>query len=102
MMTEHHLEFLSLKGGCRGSSESTIKNVKLWEPNAAAHFLFALSTIHCFITSSIELCGPRPTAFSSLAETIPYNESFPDIRKHVIPLCDTDTTRPLQAPDKEE
>ena len=24
LLTEHHLEFLSLKGGCRGSSESTI------------------------------------------------------------------------------
>ena len=23
LLTEHHLEFLSLKGGCRGSSEST-------------------------------------------------------------------------------
>ena len=24
LLTEHHLEFLSLKGGCRGSSESTL------------------------------------------------------------------------------
>ena len=24
LLTEHYLEFLSLKGGCRGSSESTI------------------------------------------------------------------------------
>ena len=24
LLTEHHLEFLSLKGGCRGSSESTV------------------------------------------------------------------------------
>ena len=23
LLTEHHLEFVSLKGGCRGSSEST-------------------------------------------------------------------------------
>ena len=23
LLTEHHLEFLSFKGGCRGSSEST-------------------------------------------------------------------------------
>ena len=28
-LAEHHLEFLSLKGGCRGSSESTL--VKLLE-----------------------------------------------------------------------
>ena len=24
LLTEHHLEFLSLKGACRGSSESTL------------------------------------------------------------------------------
>ena len=24
LLTEHHLEFPSLKGGCRGSSESTL------------------------------------------------------------------------------
>ena len=24
LLTEHHLEFLSLKGGCRGLSESTL------------------------------------------------------------------------------
>ena len=29
LLTEHHLEFLSLKGGCRASSESTL--VKLLE-----------------------------------------------------------------------
>ena len=26
LLTEHHLEFLSFKGGCRGSSESTLVN----------------------------------------------------------------------------
>ena len=32
LLNEHHLEFLSLKGGCRGSSESnTCQNVKLLE-----------------------------------------------------------------------
>ena len=27
LLIEHHLEFLSLKGGCRGSSESTIVKI---------------------------------------------------------------------------
>ena len=27
LLTEHHLEFLSLKGGCRGSSESTLDKI---------------------------------------------------------------------------
>ena len=31
LLTEHYLEFLSLKGGCRGSSESTRENATLLE-----------------------------------------------------------------------
>ena len=27
LLTEHHLEFLSFKGGCTGSSESTLVNM---------------------------------------------------------------------------
>ena len=38
LMTEHHLEFLSLKEGCRGSSESTlVKMSNCWKSHAAAH-----------------------------------------------------------------
>ena len=29
LLTEHNLEFLSLKGGCRGSSESTLSKCKI-------------------------------------------------------------------------
>ena len=39
LLTEHHLEFLSLKGGCTGSSQSTL--VKM--PHVAAHFYVLLS-----------------------------------------------------------
>ena len=40
LLTEkHHLEFLSLKGGCRGSSESThVKMPHGWKSHAKAHF----------------------------------------------------------------
>ena len=39
LLTEHHLEFLSLKGGCRGSSESTlVKKPHCWKSHALAHF----------------------------------------------------------------
>ena len=38
LLTEHHLEFLSLKGGCRGSSESTyVKMPHCWKSHALAH-----------------------------------------------------------------
>ena len=39
LLTEHHLEFLSLKGGGRGSSESThVKMSNCWKSHAAAHY----------------------------------------------------------------
>ena len=38
--TEHHLEFLSLKGGCRGSSESThVKMSNCWKSHSAAKII---------------------------------------------------------------
>ena len=37
LLTEHHLEFLSLKGGCKGSSESThVKMPHIWKSHATA------------------------------------------------------------------
>ena len=40
LLTEHHLEFLCLKGGCRGSSESTlVKMSNCWKSHAAAQFI---------------------------------------------------------------
>ena len=38
LLTEHHLESLSLKRGCRGSSESTlVKMPNCWKSHAEAH-----------------------------------------------------------------
>ena len=38
LLTEHNLEFLSLKGGCTGSPESTlVKMSNGWKSHAAAH-----------------------------------------------------------------
>ena len=38
LLTEHHFEFLSLKGGCRGSSESTlVKMSNCWKSHAAVN-----------------------------------------------------------------
>ena len=39
LLTERHLEFLSLKGGCTGSSESTlVKMSNCWKSRALAQF----------------------------------------------------------------
>ena len=45
LLTEHHLEILNLKGGCTGSSESTlVKMSQCWKSHVTAHvsslFLF--------------------------------------------------------------
>ena len=38
LLTEHHLEFLGLKGGCRGLSESTlVKMPHCWKSHVLAH-----------------------------------------------------------------
>ena len=57
LLTELHLEFLSLKGGCTGSSESTlVKMPHCWKSHALAHlvcvkycanFLSVLSVFAC-------------------------------------------------------
>ena len=37
LLTKHHLRFLSLKGGCTGSSESTpVKMSNCWKSHAVA------------------------------------------------------------------
>ena len=37
LLTEHHFQFLSLKGGCRGSSESTlVKMSNCWKSHVTA------------------------------------------------------------------
>ena len=42
LLTEHYLGFLSLKGGCKGSSESTfVKMPHCWKSHIAAHTYFA-------------------------------------------------------------
>ena len=68
LLTEHHLGFLSLKGGCRGSSESTlVKMPHCWKLHVAAHFTmvkevvfangFFLKTKQEWLKSSVTLNG---------------------------------------------
>ena len=69
LLTEHHLECLSLKGGCRGSSESThVKMPHCWKSHVTAqlskysHLVFScalgidppISTVSLFLTSNKE------------------------------------------------
>ena len=46
LLTEHHLAFLSLKGGCTGSSESTlVKMSNCWKSRAGAHLSLSWSSL---------------------------------------------------------
>ena len=61
LLTEHHLEFLGLKGGCTGSYESTlVKMPHCWKSHAMAQ-LFKVNTMswldvfHKFPTSRAKL-----------------------------------------------
>ena len=47
-LTEDHLEFLSLTGGCSGSSKSThVKMPHCWKSHATAHFVPTLNAPRC-------------------------------------------------------
>ena len=44
LLTEHDLEFLSLKGGCTGSSESTfVKMPHCWKSHVKAHIFYVVN-----------------------------------------------------------
>ena len=49
LLTEHHLEFLSLKGGYIGSSESTLVKISnCWKSHAAARLFLYLRDSQSF------------------------------------------------------
>ena len=55
LLTEHHLEFLSLKGGCRGSSESIhVKMPHCWKSHALAQIQI---TPYAHMSSAFNLNG---------------------------------------------
>ena len=53
LLTEHHLEFLSLKGGCKSLSESTLVKMSNCWKYAATHILCKLSCFPVYYTMPI-------------------------------------------------
>ena len=50
LLIEHHLEFLSLKGGCTGSFESTrVKTPHCWKSHVTAQFIFSYCSQSMFV-----------------------------------------------------
>ena len=51
LLTEHHLEFLTFKGDCIGSSEFTlVKMSNCWKSHATAHYY------NCVYSNGFSLC----------------------------------------------
>ena len=58
LLTEYHLEFLCLTGGCRGSAESThVKMPHCWKSHATAHIMLSLGTL--FVLDKCRFFGGR-------------------------------------------
>ena len=68
LLTEHHLEFLSLTGGCRGSSESTL--VKLLEILCRGSFIFIWKMNQYIMKAATFLFIPASVFFSYLNKVI--------------------------------
>ena len=67
LLTEHNLEFLSLTGGCRGSSESTlVKMSNCWKSHATAKLLF-VSMIAISPSSYSDIDSRRVCTFVNIA-----------------------------------
>ena len=60
LLTEHHLECLSLEGGCRGSSESThVKMSNYWKSHALAHYVITVLPVCLAHSSNMLQSWPR-------------------------------------------
>ena len=75
LLTEHHLEFLSLKGGCRGSSVSTL--VKLLEISCHGSFDSFVSKHAKLRTFQMSLVSETTLAAFVLGIVCPWVNSMP-------------------------
>ena len=60
LLTEYHLEFLSLKGGCTGSSESTLVEIAhCWKSHVMAQLCFRKGLPVFLVISLLAWMGKR-------------------------------------------
>ena len=58
LLTEHHLEFLSLKGDCTDSSESTlVKMSNCWKSHVAAQIIFSDMAVGLVLVLAAAITG---------------------------------------------
>ena len=71
LLAEHHLQFLSIKGGCLGSSESTLAHLSKYHI-----FGTYMSRLISFITHYLFACW---VIFVCIVSSAIYNNVFKDI-----------------------
>ena len=68
LLTEHHLEFLSLKGGCTGSSEYTlVKLPHCWKSHVMTHLLYSSAMYSLGSVCWLDICDSVNQATTNLA-----------------------------------
>ena len=85
LLTEHHLEFLSLKGGCTGSTESILVKIPhCWKSHVTVHFLLNTELFAWFTESNQDssIFQPEELFWKSLT-----GWSGPLLAHIHIPLC---------------
>ena len=98
LLTEQHLEFLRLKGGCRGLSESTlVKMSNCWKSHAGAQLLKKFwphssllfrAIVDC-LALTMEKSESKPAKLEVDAGAIPQKISM---RKYVTQECQCDVS----------
>ena len=79
LLAKHHLEFLSLKGGCRGWSEATlVKMSNCWKSHVTAHISFESTSDHSLKTSRLF----APLTLCILDSPKRVNSDDPDVMQH--------------------
>ena len=77
LLTEHHLEFLSLKEGCTGSSESTlVKMPHCWQSHVTAQLCQAIGTnqFSCISGAGNDNNHARPDTSMKLGRNVHWHE----------------------------
>ena len=91
LLTEHHFEFLSLKRGCTGSSESTLFKIPhCWKSHVAAQIDFLLSRC-CECSSPIPHGAVVWSAVCDCGISCSYSLTFRSIPMLVITVTEKNT-----------
>ena len=97
LKTEHHLEFLSLKGGCTGSSESShVKMPHCWKSHVVAQADVHDVMRRLMLVCAICLCPTKRTQGAQwlsgrVLDSRPKGRGFEPHRRHCVVVLEQDT-----------